>query len=198
MFIYYDSENNRYINLSPTKDVVAALAYTDRVSNPWFAPAGTTRGNVDCEKAHIILTVPELDTLYEARINPLQTFAVDGVKIWGQKTMYDADTPLNRINVRRLMLRVKQLIIGACKRLVFEQNSTDMGNEFKKLIKPILNDIKSKKGIYDYQITVDDSAEARDRLELPAAISIKPTKALEYIDITFTIMPESVSFDKEA
>ena len=195
---YYDSENNRYINLSPTKDVVAALAYTDRVSNPWFAPAGTTRGNVDCEKAHIILTVPELDTLYEARINPLQTFAVDGVKIWGQKTMYDADTPLNRINVRRLMLRVKQLIIGACKRLVFEQNSTDMGNEFKKLIKPILNDIKSKKGIYDYQITVDDSAEARDRLELPAAISIKPTKALEYIDITFTIMPESVSFDKEA
>ena len=195
---YYDSENNRYINLSPTKDVVAALAYTDRVSNPWFAPAGTTRGNVDCEKAHIILTVPELDTLYEARINPLQTFAVDGVKIWAQKTMYDADTPLNRINVRRLMLRVKQLIVGACKRLVFEQNSTDMGNEFKKLIKPILNDIKSKKGIYDYQITVDDSAEARDRLELPAAISIKPTKALEYIDITFTIMPESVSFDKEA
>ena len=195
---YYDSENNRYINLSPTKDVAAALAYTDRVSNPWFAPAGTTRGNVDCEKAHIILTVPELDTLYEARINPLQTFAVDGVKIWGQKTMYDADTPLNRINVRRLMLRVKQLIVGACKRLVFEQNSTDMGNEFKKLIKPILNDIKSKKGIYDYQITVDDSAEARDRLELPAAISIKPTKALEYIDITFTIMPESVSFDKEA
>jgi phage tail sheath protein FI len=193
---YFDKDNNKYINLPASKDALAAMAYTDNVSYPWFAPAGTVRGNVECERAAFITKLEDEDTLYEGRINPIKTFAVDGVKIWGQKTMYDNDTPLNRINVRRLMLRVKKLISGACRRLIFEQNDATVKGQFEGLVRPILDDIKAKRGIYDYRLTVDDSPEARDRQELPASIMIKPTKALEYIDITFTIMPESVSFDE--
>ena len=193
---YFDKDNSKYINLPASKDALAAMAYTDNVSYPWFAPAGTVRGNVECERAAFITKLEDEDTLYEGRINPIKTFAVDGVKIWGQKTMYDNDTPLNRINVRRLMLRVKKLISGACRRLIFEQNDATVKGQFEGLVRPILDDIKAKRGIYDYRLTVDDSPEARDRQELPASIMIKPTKALEYIDITFTIMPESVSFDE--
>ena len=193
---YYDADNSVYINLPATKDVVTAMAYTDNVSYPWFAPAGTVRGSVDCERAHFITKLEDEDMLYEGMINPIKTFAQDGVKIWGQKTMYGADTPLNRINVRRLMLRVKKLITGACRRLIFEQNDATVKAQFEGLVKPILDDIKSKRGIYDYRLEVNDSAEARDRLELPAVIYIKPTKALEYIDISFVIMPESVAFNE--
>lgn len=193
---YFDADNNRYINLPATKDALAAMAYTDNVSYPWFAPAGTVRGNVECERAAFITKLDDEDTLYEGRINPIKTFAVDGVKIWGQKTMYGEETPLNRINVRRLMLRIKKLINGACRRLIFEQNDTTVKAQFEGLVRPILDDIKTKRGIYDYRLQIDDSPEARDRQELPASILIKPTKALEYIDITFTIMPESVSFDE--
>ena len=193
---YYDADNSVYINLPATKDVVSAMAFTDNVSYPWFAPAGTVRGAVDCERAHFITKLEDEDTLYEGMINPIKTFAADGVKIWGQKTMYGADTPLNRINVRRLMLRVKKLITGACRRLIFEQNDATVKAQFEGLVKPILDDIKSKRGIYDYRLEVNDSAEARDRLELPAVIYIKPTKALEYIDISFVIMPESVAFNE--
>ena len=193
---YYDADNSVYINLPATKDVVTAMAYTDNVSYPWFAPAGTVRGSVDCERAHFITKLEDEDVLYEGMINPIKTFAQDGVKIWGQKTMYGADTPLNRINVRRLMLRVKKLITGACRRLIFEQNDATVKAQFEGLVKPILDDIKSKRGIYDYRLEVNDSAEARDRLELPAVIYIKPTKALEYIDLSFVIMPESVAFNE--
>lgn len=193
---YYDADNSVYINLPATKDVVTAMAYTDNVSYPWFAPAGTVRGSVDCERAHFITKLEDEDMLYEGMINPIKTFAQDGVKIWGQKTMYSADTPLNRINVRRLMLRVKKLITGACRRLIFEQNDATVKAQFEGLVKPNLDDIKSKRGIYDYRLEVNDSAEARDRLELPAVIYIKPTKALEYIDLSFVIMPESVAFNE--
>ena len=193
---YFDADNKKYINLPATKDAVSAMAYTDNVSYPWFAPAGTVRGAVECERAAFITKLEDEDTLYEGMINPVKTFAVDGVKIWGQKTMYSADTPLNRINVRRLMLRMKKLIEGACRRLIFEQNDVTVKSQFEGLVKPILDDIKTKRGIYDYRLEVNDSAEARDRLELPAVIYIKPTKALEYIDLSFVIMPESVAFNE--
>ena len=192
---YFDKDNSVYINLPATKDALAAMAYTDNISYPWFAPAGTVRGAVECERAAYITKLEDEDVLYEGRINPIKTFASDGVKIWGQKTMYEGDTPLNRINVRRLMLRVKKLIVGACRRLIFEQNDSTVKAQFEGLVKPILDDIKAKRGIYDYRLEVNDSAEARDRLELPAAIYIKPTKALEYIDLVFVISPESISFD---
>ena len=193
---FYDKDNKVYINLPVTKDVVRSLAYTDNTSYPWFAPAGIIRGGVECEKAHFITKLEDEDTLYENMINPVKTFATDGVKIWGQKTMYSEDTPLNRINVRRLMLRVKKLITGACRRLIFEQNDATVKAQFEGLVKPILDDIKAKRGIYDYRLEVQDSPEARDRMELPAVIYIKPTKALEYIDLTFVIMPESAKFDE--
>lgn len=193
---YFDADNKKYINLPATKDAVSAMAYTDNVSYPWFAPAGTVRGAVECERAAFITKLEDEDALYEGMINPIKTFAVDGVKIWGQKTMYSADTPLNRINVRRLMLRMKKLIEGACRRLIFEQNDVTVKSQFEGLVKPILDDIKAKRGIYDYRLEVNDSAEARDRLELPAVIYIKPTKALEYIDLSFVIMPESVAFNE--
>ena len=193
---FYDKDNKVYINLPATKDVVRSLAYTDNTSYPWFAPAGIIRGGVDCERAHFITKLEDEDTLYENMINPIKTFATDGVKIWGQKTMYGEDTPLNRINVRRLMLRVKKLITGACRRLIFEQNDATVKAQFEGLVKPILDDIKAKRGIYDYRLEVQDSPEARDRMELPAVIYIKPTKALEYIDLTFVIMPESAKFDE--
>ena len=193
---YYDDDNKVYINLPATKDVVRSLAYTDNTSYPWFAPAGIIRGGVECERAHFITKLEDEDTLYDGMINPIKTFATDGVKIWGQKTMYGEDTPLNRINVRRLMLRVKKLITGACRRLIFEQNDATVKAQFEGLVKPILDDIKAKRGIYDYRLEVQDSPEARDRMELPAIIYIKPTKALEYIDLTFVIAPESTKFDE--
>lgn len=193
---FYDKDNKVYINLPATKDVVTSMAYTDNTSYPWFAPAGIIRGGVECERAHFITKLDDEDTLYEGRINPIKTFAADGVKIWGQKTMYEGDTPLNRVNVRRLMLRIKKLITGACRRLIFEQNDATVKAQFEGLVKPILDDIKAKRGIYDYRLEVDDSPEARDRQALPAAIYLKPTKSLEYIELTFTIMPESAQFNE--
>ena len=126
------------------------MAETDNTSFPWFAPAGVNRGNVECQSAGLKTTLSDEDTLYNGLINPVKTFAVDGVKIWGNKTMYSVDSPLNRINVRRLMLRIKKLIVSASKNLIFEQYDETLEKQFRSLVEPILNDVKNNRGIYDY------------------------------------------------
>lgn len=193
---YYDATNKRYIDLPATKDVVRNFAYTDNVSHPWFASAGMSRGNVDCVKACKFTKLEDEDALYESMINPIKSFSSDGVKIWGNKTMYLEDTPLNRINVRRLMIRVKDLVMSASKQLIFEQNDNTVEKQFRSIVEPILANVKQNRGISDFKVQTDTSAEARDRKELPAKIWIKPINCLEYIDITFVVTPEGATFEE--
>ena len=193
---YFDSINKRYVTIPVTKDVVRNMAATDNNSYPWFAPAGVTRGSVDCQAAGIKTTLSDEDTLYEGLINPVKSFAVDGVKLWGNKTMYSVDSPLNRINVRRLMLRVKKLVVSASKNLIFEQYDVELEKQFRSLVEPILADVKNNRGIVDYRIVTECTPETRDQHILPAKILIKPTPALEYISISFVVYPESVAFDE--
>jgi hypothetical protein len=193
---YFDSEHKMYINLPVTKDVVKNMASTDNTSYPWFAPAGVSRGNVECVKAYKKTTLAEEDTLYNGMINPVKTFGVDGVKLWGNKTAYAIDSPLNRINVRRLIIRVKKLIVNASKSLIFEQYDNTLEKQFRGIVEPILNDVMSNRGISDYRVITEVTAETKDQHILPAKILIKPINALEYISISFTVYPESVSFDE--
>ena len=195
--MYYDNSNKRYLNLPATKDVVRNMAETDNNTYPWFAPAGMQRGNVNCVKAVYKTTLDDEDTLYENMINPVKSFAKDGVKIWGNKTAYKTDSPLNRINVRRLMIRVKKLIVDASKYLIFEPYDVTLEKQFKGIVEPILADVKANRGIYDYRVITESTEETRDQHILPAKILIKPTPSLEYISISFVVYPESVSFEAE-
>lgn len=191
----YDATDKKYISLPVTKDVVRNFAYTDNVAQPWFASAGMSRGSVDCVKANRFTRIEEEDNLYENMINPVKSFSSDGVKIWGNKTMYHEDTPLNRINVRRLMIRLKKTVMSSVKELIFEQNDNQIAEQFKSIVGSILDNAKQNRGISEYRIQVDTSAEARDRKELPAKIWVKPINSLEYISISFTITPEGASFE---
>ena len=194
---YYDSTNNIYINLPVTKDVVRNFAMTDNKSFPWFAPAGIERGDVDCYKAHSYTKLADEDTLYSDRINPVKSFSRDGVKIWGNKTLYTKNTPLNRINVRRLMLYIRKLISIAALKLIFEPNDTTLKAQFDSLINPILSDIKTNRGITDYKIVTSQTQEQMDQHELSCKLWIKPTPSLEYIDITFMVTPQGVDFEDD-
>lgn len=192
---YYDKENSKYIFLPPTKDVVRNMAMTDNTAHPWFAPAGISRGDVNCTRAKLITKLADEDVLYAGRINPVKTFASDGVKIWGQKNLQIKESQLNRIAVRRLLLRLRKLISISCIGLIFEPNDPTTKQKFLSTVTPIFDNIKSNRGISDYRIEVNDSPESRDRRELPVKLYFKPYQALEYITLDFIVTPESVSFD---
>ena len=190
-----DTENNQYVWLPPTLEVVRNIALTDNVAFPWFASAGLNRGTTNAIRARVKLTLDQRDTLYEGMINPMATFSDVGVVIWGNKTLQQQETALNRINVRRLLLQARKLISAVSIRLLFEQNDEVVRNQFLSLVNPILDNIRKERGLTDFRVVLDDTPESIDRNELNGRIFIKPTRSLEYISIEFNITNTGASFD---
>lgn len=190
-----DTENNRYVWLPPTLEVVRNIALTDNVAFPWFAAAGYNRGTTNAIKARVKLKLDDRDTLYEGRINPMATFSDVGVVIFGNKTLQSKESALNRINVRRLLLQARKLISAVSVRLLFEQNDEVVRNQFLSLVNPILDNIRKERGLTDFRVSLYDTPESIDRNELNGKIFIKPTRSLEFISIEFNITNTGASFD---
>jgi hypothetical protein len=190
-----DADNATQLYIPPTGEVLRNIALTDNVSFPWFAVAGYSRGLVNSVKAFKKLTLDERDDLYKARINPIATFADTGTIIWGNKTLQVRESALDRINVRRLLLRARKLISAVAVRLLFEQNDEQVRNEFLRLVNPILEAIKRERGLFEFRVTVSNDPEDIDANTLRGKIYIKPTRSLEFIDVEFIITPTGASFD---
>ena len=190
-----DVDNATQLYIPPTGEVVRNIALTDNVSFPWFAVAGYSRGLVKSIKAVKKLTLDERDELYKNRINPIATFSDTGTIIWGNKTLQVRESALDRINVRRLLLRARKLISAVAVRLIFEQNDEQVRNEFLRLVNPILDAIKRERGLYDFRVTVSSDPADIDANTMRGKIFIKPTRSLEFIDVEFVITPTGASFD---
>ena len=194
---YFDAANNQYIYLPPTKDVVKNFAYTDNVAAPWFAAAGWNRGLTDGVRSKKNLVLAEQDELYAGRINFINNFADEGMRIWGDKNLQIAETKahMNRISKRRCLIRLRKLISIACIGLIFDPNDPTTISSFRSAVQPILEDFITKRALVDAKLVIDDSEEARDRLEINAQIYLKMMPNVEYINIGLVATPQGVSFD---
>jgi hypothetical protein len=190
-----DTVNNTQIYLPPTAEVCKNIALTDNIAFPWFASAGYTRGIVNSIKARKKLTQTDRDILYQGHINPIATFSDGGTLIWGNKTTQVAESALDRINVRRLLLQARKLISAVAIRLLFEQNDDKVRQDFLDSVNPILDSIRRDRGLIDFRVVVTNTPEDLDRNQMTGKIYLKPTKALEYIDIEFLITPSGASFE---
>jgi len=190
-----DSVNNTQIYIPPTAEVVKNLALTDNISFPWFASAGYTRGLVNSIKARKKLTQEDRDILYKGRLNPIATFSDVGTVIWGNKTLQVKESALDRINVRRLLLQARKLISAVAVRLLFEQNDSQIRQQFLDSVNPILDSIRRDRGLIDFRVVVSETPEDLDSNTLVGKIFLKPTRSLEFIDIEFLITPTGASFE---
>ena len=192
-----DPSSNRYVYTAPTAQVVKAIAYTDNVGYPWFAPAGFNRGVISVVRAEDRLSAPDRDTLYNGRINPIATFTQQGVVIFGQKTLQYAQTALDRVNVRRLLLQLERIIAASSQVLLFEQDDTTLQDQFKAKVEPVLQNVQNNRGLYAFNIVMDASNNTNatmDQNELVGKIQIQPTKTAEFINLTFQILPTGANF----
>ena len=192
---YFDQDNSQYIYLPVTKDIVRNFAMTDNTTYPWFAAAGWNRGSVYGVKSKRNLKLAEQDALYDGRINFINSFPDEGMKLWGDKNLQERESQMNRISKRRLLVHIRKLLAVACVGLLFDPNDNSTVKSFKSAVEPILQDIVKKRGLTDFRIEIDDSQEARDRLELNGKIYLKLQPNLEYIDLSLIITPSGISFD---
>ena len=173
------------------------LAFNDQVGAEWFAPAGLNRGGVNALKAERKLSQADRDALYEGNVNPLATFPGNGVVVFGQKTLQKKATALDRVNVRRLLIRLKDFIGDVANNLVFEQNTTITRNRFLSQVNPYLDSVVQQQGLYAYQVVMDDSnntPDVIDRNQLVGQIYIQPTKTAEFIILNFNVLPTGATF----
>ena len=174
------------------------LAFNDQVGAEWFAPAGLNRGGVPSVlKAERKLSQNDRDNLYNGNVNPLATFPGEGVVVFGQKTLQRKATALDRVNVRRLLIALKDFIGQVGKNLVFEQNTNVTRNRFLAQVNPYLESVVQRQGLYAYKVVMDDTnntADVIDRNQLVGQIYIQPTKTAEFIILNFNVLPTGATF----
>ena len=173
-------------------------AANDRTAEAWFAPAGINRGGLGVVvQAERKLTQSNRDSLYVGKVNPIATFPGRGVVVFGQKTLQTQASALDRVNVRRLLIALKNFISQISDNLVFEQNTAATRNVFLGQVNPYLESVQQRQGLYAFKVVMNDSnngPEVIDRNELRGAIYIQPTKTAEFIYLDFNILPTGAEF----
>lgn len=191
----------RLVRVPASVAALSAIGYTDRVSQPFFAPAGLNRGglteNFGVRDVVDRLDFKDRDRLYDARINPIGFFTQEGVVIYGQKTLQARPSALDRVNVRRLLILAKKSVLQEAKGLLFEPNNADTWTRFVNKVNPILDRIRREQGLMRFRVVMDSTTNTPDLVDRNAMngkIILQPTKAAEYISIDFVITNSGVSF----
>jgi len=189
---------NGQIFVPPSVVIAGVISFTDSVAHEWFAPAGLNRGGLDnVRMTKKKLTHTDRDTLYEGRVNPIASFPGQGVVVFGQKTLQAKPSALDRINVRRLLIRLKKFIASSSRFLVFEQNDSSTRSRFLNIVNPFLESVQANSGLSAFKVVMDESnntPDVIDRNQLVGQIFIQPTRTAEFIVLDFSVLPTGAAF----
>jgi hypothetical protein len=193
-----DPNTGNQVWVPPSTVIPGVYAFNDQVSAPWFAPAGINRGVLsNVIQAERYLTQGNRDLLYSNNINSIATFPNVGVVVFGQKTLQKKKSALDRVNVRRLLIELKNYISQISNTLVFEQNNVVTRNSFLSQVNPYLSSIQQQQGLTDFKVIMDESnntSNTIDNNQLIGQIYLQPTKTVEFIILDFNILPTGAVF----
>ena len=193
----YDVQSNSDIFVDPAAYAISIMCHTDAVSDPWFAPAGLTRGRLTKPTdVEVILNQGDRDQLYQPgnAVNPIAKFAQDGICIWGQRTAQRTPSALDRVNVRRMMITIRKMILAATRSIIFEPNDPLTWSRVTGLLAPALDDIRRRRGITEFRVICDTTTNTPlriDRNELWCRVLIKPTKTAEVLVFELNLTNQS-------
>jgi len=183
--------------LDPTIFGARQMAFTDAVADSWFAPAGFRRGRLTKPtETEVKLNQGDRDSLYSGGnvINPIVNFPQQGITIFGQRTTQRNPTALDRINVRRLMIYIRKIILLSTQRFVFEPNDEFTWAQIEGVLNPFLDDIRRRRGITEFRVVCDETVNTPirvDRNELWTKVLIKPTKTAEILIFEINLTNQS-------
>jgi len=192
-----DNVNNRRVTVPASVAAVEALAFNDRVSYPWFAPAGFNRASLD----DVLLTKTrinqqERENLFAAHINPIVKYPRQGYVIMAQNTLEQAETALGSVNVQRMLISLKRNIINIGNRLIWEQITPELYSQLRNQIAPVLSTTQIRQGINSFRIVCDSTNNTDadvDAHRINCKIILVPTRAVEFIALDFILLRTGVA-----
>jgi phage tail sheath protein FI len=196
----YDKYNDVYRWIPLNGDIAGLCARTDQVRDPWYSPAGLSRGQIqNLVKLAYYPTSSDRDTLYKNSINPVVSFPGEGTILFGDKTMLGKPSAFDRINVRRLFIVLEKAIAIAARSSLFEFNDEFTRAQFVSLVEPFLRTVKGRRGIFDYRVVCDASnntPDVIDRNEFVGDIYVKPARSINFIQLNFVAVRTGVAFEE--
>ena len=187
-----DPVTNVEVVSPPSVAILGALSYNDKVAYPWFAPAGFTRGALDTVvEVQTKLNRDNLDTLYSSNINPNVSLAsAASPVVYGQKTLLNRASSLDRVNVRRLLIEISRRVKNVADQIIFEPNREATLSKFSSLVDPILKQIQSQSGVDRYLVKIDATTTTQADVEnntIRGKIFLQPTKSIEFVSLDFVV-----------
>ena len=196
----YDKYSDVYRWIPLNADIAGLCARTDDVRDPWFSPAGYSRGNIkNVVKLQLNPSKAERDVLYKNKINPVITQPGQGTILFGDKTNAPTTSAFDRINVRRLFIVLEKAIGVAAKSTLFEFNDDFTRAQFKNLVEPFLRDVQGRRGIYDFRVVCDETnntSNVIDSNQFVGDIYIKPARSINFIQLNFVAVRSGVEFSE--
>jgi hypothetical protein len=193
-----DPDSGRQVWVPASTMIPGVYAFNDNIAEPWFAPAGVNRGVMSTViRAERSLTQGNRDLLYESNVNSIATFPNTGVTVFGQKTLQKKKSALDRVNVRRLLIELKNYISQVADTLVFEQNTVTTRNNFLSQVNPYLASVQQRQGLTAFKVIMDESNNTPttiDNNQLIGQIYLQPTRTVEFILLDFNILPTGATF----
>jgi hypothetical protein len=193
-----DPDSARQVWVPASTMIPGVYMLNDSISEPWFAPAGVNRGVMATViRAERNLTQGNRDLLYESNVNSIATFPNSGVTVFGQKTLQKKKSALDRVNVRRLLIELKNYISQVADTLVFEQNTVTTRNNFLSQVNPYLASVQQRQGLTAFKVVMDESNNTPttiDNNQLIGQIYLQPTRTVEFIILDFNILPTGATF----
>ena len=190
--IIQDPDSTSNIQAPPSCAVLGAMSLNDAVAHPWFAPAGFARGTLASTiEAQVKLNRANMDSLYEVDINPIVAFPTSpGVVVFGQKTLLQAQSALDRVNVRRLLIDIRRKVRLVANSILFEPNRESTLARFSASVQPILTVIQQQQGLDKFKVVIDTTTTSQQDVEnntIRGKIFLQPTRAVEFISLDFVV-----------
>jgi len=196
----YDKYNDVYRYVPANGDTAGTMVRTDSARDPWFSPAGFSRGQIkNAVKLAWNPTKAERDSLYQNGVNPIVTFPGQGTVLYGDKTLTSESSAFDRINVRRLFIVLEKAISIAANSTLFEINDDFTRAQFKNLVEPFLRDVKGRRGITDFQVVCDGTNNTGQIIEsnqFVGDIYVKPSRSINFIQLNFVAVRTGVEFSE--
>jgi hypothetical protein len=196
----YDKYNDIFRFIPLNGDIAGTCVVTDNSRDPWYSPAGTSRGQVrNIVRLAFNPNKAERDLLYKNGINPVITQPGQGTILFGDKTLLNRPSAFDRINVRRLFIVLEKSISRAAKSLMFEFNDEFTRTQFRNLVEPFLRDVQGRRGITDFRVVCDETnntAEVVDTNRFVGDIYIKPARSINFIQLNFVAVRSGIEFSE--
>lgn len=192
----YDQYNDKRLYIPPSGHVAGVYAETDRDTETWYAPAGVRRGRLNILGVKKVFSEGDRDSLYEGRINPIQSFPGEGIQVYGQKTLQSVPSALDRVNVRRLLISIEKSVAQSLRSYLFEFNDSFVRSDIRAMLNNYLADIQARRGLTGFAVVVDESNNTPtviDNNQLICDLYLRPNRTAEYIQVNAIVTPTGVS-----